>query len=184
MKTVTQDTKATTPFTQKQAYLVHDNLLYRVHSPIIFLGRHPNNNLILTYPTVSRFHARIKYEDEKFVLYDYGSKYGTFVNDEQVSRQELQSGDVIKLADVEILFIDFTSLVIDQIVKEPVGGAHLDYDLAASLVSDAIARNLSEVKALTVAERLETRYQKFRTMGRLGIEGAGDPGRAGGATNA
>ncbi|HSG01137.1 MAG TPA: acetyl-CoA carboxylase carboxyltransferase subunit alpha [Vicinamibacterales bacterium] len=74
--------------------------------------------------------------------------------------------------------------VIDEIVKEPVGGAHLDYDLAASLVSDAIARNLSEVKALSVAERLEARYQKFRTMGRLGIESAGEPGRAGGGTNA
>jgi pSer/pThr/pTyr-binding forkhead associated (FHA) protein len=106
MKSVTEESNPTAPFTKKQAYLVHDNLLYRVHSPIIFLGRHPNNNLILTYPTVSRFHARIKFEDEKFVLYDYGSKYGTFVNDEQVSRKELDSGDVIKLADVEILFID------------------------------------------------------------------------------
>ncbi|NIV12930.1 MAG: FHA domain-containing protein [Aliifodinibius sp.] len=106
MKTVTEESKQTIPFTQKQAYLVHDNLLYRVNSPIIFLGRHPNNNLILTYPTVSRFHARIKYEGEKFVLYDYGSKYGTFVNDEQVSRKELNSGDIIKLADVKILFID------------------------------------------------------------------------------
>ena len=124
MKTVRQDSKPTTPFTQKQAYLVHDNLLYRVHSPIIFLGRHPNNNLILTYPTVSRFHARIKYEDEKFVLYDYGSKYGTLVNDEQVSRQELQSGDVIKLADVEILFVDESK------------GLHLELDKATGDLSD------------------------------------------------
>lgn len=96
----------TTPFTKKQAYLVHDNLLYRIHAPIIFLGRHPNNNLILTYPTVSRFHARIKFENDQFVLYDYGSKYGTFINDKQINRQELTSGDIIKLADVEILFID------------------------------------------------------------------------------
>jgi len=106
MKPVTEKPKPTTPFTKKQAYLVHDNLLYRIHAPIIFLGRHPNNNLILTYPTVSRFHARIKYEDDTFVLYDYGSKYGTFINDQQISRQVLNSGDVIKLADVEILFID------------------------------------------------------------------------------
>jgi len=106
MKSLSEESKPKIPFSQKQAYLVHDNLLYRIHSPIIFLGRHPNNNLILTYPTVSRFHARIKYEEDQFVLYDYGSKYGTFVNDEQVSRQTLNSGDIIKLADVEILFID------------------------------------------------------------------------------
>jgi len=124
MKPVTEELTPKTPFTKKQAYLVHDNLLYRIHSPIIFLGRHPNNNLILTYPTVSRFHARIKYEEDKFVLYDYGSKYGTFINEEQISRQELNSGDVIKLADVEILFIDESK------------GLHLELEKATGDLSD------------------------------------------------
>lgn len=106
MKTQTEVQPITIPFTNKQAYLVHDNMLYRIHAPIIFLGRHPNNNLILTYPTISRFHARIKHEDGSFVLYDYGSKYGTFVNGKQIARQELKSGDVITLSNIDILFVD------------------------------------------------------------------------------
>lgn len=117
MKTRTDALKTTIPFKNKQAYLVHDNLLYRIHAPIIFLGRHPNNNLILTYPTISRFHARIKHEDDKFFLYDYGSKYGTFVNGKQIARHELKTGDVIKLADVEVLFINESKELASELEK-------------------------------------------------------------------
>lgn len=117
MKTQTEVQTPTIPFTNKQAYLVHDNLLFRIHAPIIFLGRHPNNNLILTYPTISRFHARIKHEDGRFFLYDYGSKYGTFVNGKQITRQELHSGDVITLSDIDILFVDESKGPISDLEK-------------------------------------------------------------------
>jgi acetyl-CoA carboxylase carboxyl transferase subunit alpha len=58
--------------------------------------------------------------------------------------------------------------IIDEIIKEPIGGAHLDYGRASELLDEAIQRHLREVKAMTPAERLEVRYQKFRAMGRLG----------------
>lgn len=96
------------PLQQKQAFLVHKNLLYRINDAITFIGRHHTNNFILTTPTISRFHARIKYEDGQFILYDFGSTYGTYVNDNQVKMQPLKSGDKIKLADVEVLFVDDT----------------------------------------------------------------------------
>jgi pSer/pThr/pTyr-binding forkhead associated (FHA) protein len=92
------------PLLQKQAFLVHKNLLYRIVARITFLGRHPSNNLILNAPMISRFHARIKYEDGSYSLYDFGSKYGTYVNGDQIKMQNLKSGDKIKLADVEIEF--------------------------------------------------------------------------------
>jgi len=60
--------------------------------------------------------------------------------------------------------------LIDEIVKEPVGGAHLDYALAASLVGEAIGRHLDELRTLGSDARLEARYRKFRGMGRPGIE--------------
>jgi len=65
--------------------------------------------------------------------------------------------------------------IIDEIVKEPVGGAHLDYALAGELLDAAIQRHLAEVKAMTSAERLDVRYQKFRSMGRLGQSFADGP---------
>jgi acetyl-CoA carboxylase carboxyl transferase subunit alpha len=60
--------------------------------------------------------------------------------------------------------------IIDQIVREPLGGAHQDPDEAARLVDAAIEPALALVAALSDSERLERRYAKFRNMGRLGIE--------------
>jgi acetyl-CoA carboxylase carboxyl transferase subunit alpha len=58
--------------------------------------------------------------------------------------------------------------IVDEIVKEPVGGAHQDYERAAELVDEAITRHLRELDAMSAEERLDTRYEKFRRMGRLG----------------
>jgi len=54
--------------------------------------------------------------------------------------------------------------IIDGIIAEPQGGAHLDPTAAAKYVADQIARSLSEVKQLTMEAMLEARYQKFRRI--------------------
>jgi acetyl-CoA carboxylase carboxyl transferase subunit alpha len=71
--------------------------------------------------------------------------------------------------------------LIDEIVKEPTGGAHLDYDRSAEMVGEAIARHLGELRAVDVPDRLEARYQKFRNMGRLWIASVETVGGGGGA---
>ena len=55
--------------------------------------------------------------------------------------------------------------VIDEVVREAPGGAHRDFDLTAKNLSAAIGRHLQELAALSPAELLEQRYQKFRHMG-------------------
>lgn len=60
--------------------------------------------------------------------------------------------------------------IVDQIVREPLGGAHQDPDEAARLLDAAIAPALAATMALTEAERLDRRYAKFRNMGRIGLE--------------
>src|SRR6478752_7703801 len=60
--------------------------------------------------------------------------------------------------------------IIDAIVPEPIGGAHTDPAAAAASVDEALARSLAEVTAMTSEARLDTRYEKFRNMGRLGID--------------
>ena len=60
--------------------------------------------------------------------------------------------------------------IIDDIIREPIGGAHTDHDAAAAFVDEVLSRELAEVKALDVRARLDRRYEKFRSMGRLGIE--------------
>jgi acetyl-CoA carboxylase carboxyl transferase subunit alpha len=60
--------------------------------------------------------------------------------------------------------------IIDEIVSEPVGGAHTDPKQAAALLDVALDRVLNEVAALDTDARLEARYQKFRAIGQIGIE--------------
>ncbi|MBQ4107254.1 MAG: acetyl-CoA carboxylase carboxyltransferase subunit alpha [Lentisphaeria bacterium] len=55
--------------------------------------------------------------------------------------------------------------VADELVKEPLGGAHRDFDAAAELMAEAIERNLEELGKLSPAELKDQRYQKFRTIG-------------------
>jgi acetyl-CoA carboxylase carboxyl transferase subunit alpha len=59
--------------------------------------------------------------------------------------------------------------IIDEIVSEPVGGAHADPAQAAASVDVALDRALTEVSAMDVQARLDGRYQKFRKMGSVGI---------------
>ena len=60
--------------------------------------------------------------------------------------------------------------IIDEIVPEPVGGAHTDPDHAAALLDDALMRSLMELRAADWTTRCDQRYQKFRNMGRLGVD--------------
>jgi acetyl-CoA carboxylase carboxyl transferase subunit alpha len=80
------------------------------------------------------------------------------------SKRKVEAAEALKITAPDLREFG----LIDEIVKEPVGGAHLDSDGAARLVDDAIVRHLAEVTAMTPAERLDARYAKFRAMGRLG----------------
>ena len=59
--------------------------------------------------------------------------------------------------------------VVDEIVREPIGGAHTNPELATSLLDEALERALRELWQMDSATRLEARYQKFRRMGNIGI---------------
>lgn len=53
---------------------------------------------------------------------------------------------------------------IDDIVPEPEGGAHRDYEAAANLLDVSLQKHLSELKKIPPADLVESRYQKFRNM--------------------
>jgi acetyl-CoA carboxylase carboxyl transferase subunit alpha len=57
--------------------------------------------------------------------------------------------------------------IVDEVVPEPDGGAHLDHAGAARLLEPAIERALEELLRLPKDELLRLRYDKFRRMGRL-----------------
>jgi acetyl-CoA carboxylase carboxyl transferase subunit alpha len=57
--------------------------------------------------------------------------------------------------------------VIDEIIKEPLGGAQRDHEAMAGTLRKALVRNLSELKKIPVEKLVEERYQKFRSMSRF-----------------
>src|SRR5438477_4952785 len=60
--------------------------------------------------------------------------------------------------------------IVDEIVPEPIGGAHTDPEAAARSIDRVLERVLAEVNALDPQTRLARRYDKFRNMGRLGVD--------------
>ena len=55
--------------------------------------------------------------------------------------------------------------IIDEIIPEPPGGAHIDYDQTFKNVDKHLSQTLKKLEEKTPEERLKERYQKFRKMG-------------------
>jgi acetyl-CoA carboxylase carboxyl transferase subunit alpha len=80
--------------------------------------------------------------------------------------RKAQASEALKLTAPDMLRLG----IVDTIVPEPAGGAHNDPASAAGLLDRAISAALAAVKALSPDARTEARYQKFRQMGRLGVD--------------
>ncbi len=73
------------------------------------IGRTQNNAVVIADATVSRQHARIRLQDDKFMLFDLGSANGTFVNGQKVEQpRALADGDVVRFGEVEVVFRQLT----------------------------------------------------------------------------
>ncbi len=57
--------------------------------------------------------------------------------------------------------------IIDEIIPEPLGGAHRDYAGSASNLKKALKNNLEELAKLSGSELVEKRYSKYRKMGKF-----------------
>ena len=55
--------------------------------------------------------------------------------------------------------------VIDEIIKEPLGGAEKDINFVSNSIKDSILNNLEILNKLSGEELIENRYQKFRKIG-------------------
>jgi acetyl-CoA carboxylase carboxyl transferase subunit alpha len=57
--------------------------------------------------------------------------------------------------------------IVDQVVKEPLGGAHRDYDQAADAVRRNISEQLDALRGLAVPDLVERRYQRLMSYGNV-----------------
>ncbi len=57
--------------------------------------------------------------------------------------------------------------LVDDVITEPLGGAHNDPPAAAASLKEALLRHLGELQVMGAAERLSSRYRKFRAFGQV-----------------
>src|SRR5579872_6482879 len=75
-----------------------------------------------------------------------------------------QAADAMRISARELKTLD----LVDELVPEPLGGAHHNHRIAAENLKAALVKNLQELSTLPVDDLLEQRYQKFRTIGKFG----------------
>ncbi len=79
----------------------------------ITIGRAPENDIVIENLAVSRNHAVITWENDRFYLEDLGSSNGSFINGVKVKRNEVVDRDVITIGKHKIYFYD-------RMTREPV----------------------------------------------------------------
>jgi acetyl-CoA carboxylase carboxyl transferase subunit alpha len=76
-----------------------------------------------------------------------------------------QAAEAMRISAKELKALD----LIDELISEPLGGAHHNYRLTADNLKATLLSKLTELHMLPVEELLEKRYQKFRKIGKYGI---------------
>ena len=99
------------------------NKTLRVEYPIekeVVIGRSPEADLQLNFPTVSKSHLRIFDANGIWCAEDLGSANSTYVNGEKIQRKELKTGDYIRLdAYTIVFFVNAPPSLPEIIVQDP-----------------------------------------------------------------
>lgn len=76
-------------------------------------------------------------------------------------RHAPEAAEALKLTAQDLYKLE----VVDEIVPEPEGGAHRDYDFAAASLGTALRQNLEKLLEQPIEQLLKKRYKKFRALG-------------------
>ncbi|MCH7586539.1 MAG: DUF3662 domain-containing protein [Chloroflexi bacterium] len=87
--------------------------------PVINIGRRSDNQVVLNKPQVSRIHAQIRLKQGRFVLFDVGSKSGTYVDGIPVKQHILQPGDVITIVNIPLVYGEEQEITPDETKRFP-----------------------------------------------------------------
>ena len=133
-----------------------------LEKPMFSIGRRSGNDLQLVGSDVSRDHADITRDNEQYMLRDRGSRYGTFVNGEQITEKSLTHGDLVRLGrsgGAEMVFLlDEQPLSSSSFEKHPssaVGDLRQIAALLEGLRALGSGRVLDEVLALVMDSAIE-----------------------------
>ena len=105
---------------EQGVFLIINKQIVPLKKRTMSLGRQLENDIVFHEEFLSRFHAEIVYEGGKYVLYDKQSTSGTYVNSRKIDRCVLNSGDLISLANISMMFVDNNP----KIAKKSLGTTH------------------------------------------------------------
>jgi pSer/pThr/pTyr-binding forkhead associated (FHA) protein/tetratricopeptide (TPR) repeat protein len=105
--------------------------------PELVMGRDEECELVLSDIGVSRRHAKIALERDRFFLQDLGSGNGTFLNGVRIEREPLASGDEIVIGERTLRFVELNE-------APPTAAAH---PIGEKVVSEPAVGSVSKVPA-------------------------------------
>ena len=79
--------------------------------------------------------------------------------------KKVSAAEALKITASDLLELK----VVDEIIPEPLGGAHVDAQTAAKNVKRSIVKNLNAISQTGIDELLSSRYDKYRRMGDVGL---------------
>ena len=68
------------------------------------VGRHRNNDIVVSDPKVSSFHARLDRSADGFTVVDLKSRNGSFINGKRVETGPLSNGDELKMGPAKLVY--------------------------------------------------------------------------------
>jgi serine phosphatase RsbU (regulator of sigma subunit) len=148
-----------------------------ITKPDFAIGRRETNDLRLAGSEVSRDHAQIVSDDKKYVIRDRESRYGTFVNGEQITTdRQLAHGDRIRLgrtggAEMVFLVDNTAPPPIERSTTTAIGDLRQITALLEGLRALGSGRVLDDVLALVLNSAIEVSGAE---RGFIMLEGAGD----------
>src|SRR5215216_5235950 len=102
------------PSMEQNVFLIFNRQIIPLEKQVTRLGRQLDNDIVFNEEFVSRVHSEIRIEDGQYVLYDNESTSGTFVNSRKIDRCVLNSGDLISLASIQIMFVNNNANLVDR----------------------------------------------------------------------
>jgi hypothetical protein len=91
---------------QNPQLLIQGRAAMSLNLSIINIGRSRDNHIVIDDPTVSRYHLQLRLRFGRYMLFDTQSQGGTFVNNAAVKEHILQTGDVIRIGNTQLVYME------------------------------------------------------------------------------
>jgi len=141
---------------------LEDTVISMTDGPVL-IGRQAGATLKIGNASVSRRHAVIEKEGDRFVIADLGSRNGTFVNDVPVRRRELHHGDRVRIGESQFFFLF-------EDTEEPARTSEIRFDDSDVVSSSTVRMTYADVLGL-MARDLSTLMKVSTTINAIrGVE--------------